>query len=298
MRRSTVILGILVLASLVATVVAYWQATEKQRAWREFRGHWGKDLRSYDEEGHAKLERILAKLIPGRKPPRGGLLDIFDHRPYAVWTLQGNGQPTRVVLFEVQDTGSHPGSTGFRLTTFTEAGGFLKTSLFTTGHRTYMRAFDLKKVPVSKYPVLEVDTGLGPGPGANLGGHNPSRQVYALIDESWWLIRVEDDGQASAPTYSIRHFRCGPELQPTDVSSVENALDSPNSSEVLAILVWLGAFHKAAPAGEASPQYEDAQSAAFHREVRQHPSVIKRVEELKKSSDPWIRDAAALAQEQ
>ncbi len=155
-KRSTLVLGLLGFISIVAGVAAYWKATEHQRAWKFLLGFLDKDLRTCDKDTGTRLDAALVKLILSRKPRRSDLLDIFDYQPWFVWRLQADNHPDRVVIFEVNETGGHPGSTRFRLTTFSKEGRRCNTTEFTTGHRNYMGGFELRKVPVSAYPVLEV----------------------------------------------------------------------------------------------------------------------------------------------
>ena len=255
----------------------------------------GIDLESLDSIGSKKLDQAICAVIPGRRlrdPQR--LLDLLDYQPRAVWRLEGQAVPARLVLFEVDPTVDHPGSTRIRLHTFDERGTLLSMTAFTTGHRTYMRGFELKRIPVSSYPVLEISTGLGPGPGANLGGPNPSRQVYALVDDQWRLLRLEADGQVIAASYYVKHFRAGSDLRPRDLPEVENALQSSDPGVVLTMLTWLGGFHQAPPPGEDSRQYEDAKDVAFHREAMQSPKIRERLQELAESETLWVREGAKL----
>jgi hypothetical protein len=209
-----------------------------------------------------------------------------------VWRLQGAGAPTLLVLLEVEDSDGQPGTTQLRLHAFDEAGTLLGVSEFTTGHRNYMSGFELKSLSVSRYPVLVISTGLGPGPGANLRGPNPRHQFYALLHHQWKLIRLEAEGELISASYHVKHFRCGPEVRPVDLAEVEKGIQSPDPSEVLAMLTWLGGFHQAPPAGEESPPYEDAKDVGMHIKAIHESRMRKLLEELAKSSHPWIRESA------
>lgn len=254
----------------------------------------GQDLRSFDSWSRVRLERVLARHIPGRKAynPQDPL-SFFDLQPWALWRLEGRGQPVRWVLFEGDPFVSHPGSTWMRFQVLDKAGRYIRSTEFSTGHRTYLRRFALKPSAVSPYPLLELETGLGPGPGANLFGPNPSRQLYALVGDDWRLIRMESDGKIMAPAYHVKHFLCGPRMRPSGVPDVERALDSPDRGEVLAMLVWLGAHHAPPPADDKSPQYEEEAEVHRHEEALRSGVIRIRLERLVADPDPWVREQAA-----
>lgn len=71
---------------------------------------------------------------------------------------------------------------------------------------------------------------------------------------------------------------------------------SPDRARVLRALVWLGGFHwdLQANAGD-NRSSEDADQVRLWRKVRAREKVIRRIQELVKSEDVWLREAAELA---
>jgi len=132
----------------------------------------------------------------------------FDFRPRYVWEFPNKGQPA-LVLFEVDNTGPHPGSTGVRINVFEKAKNVRSESVFWTGHRCYMHAVSLDKQADDQDPLIVLETGLGPGPGPNV-----QKQIYARVGNRFDLIRLEDsEGKATRNNYYVNHFACGLKCQ-------------------------------------------------------------------------------------
>ncbi len=280
MKPSTLFLGLLI---CVAAVVSYVVYRNQRGPWRQLESFVGRDLSLLEKKDVERLEKLLAKVIPSRKSTSPG----WGYQPCAIWRFEASNGPVHWVLIEVNRTNIHPGSDEIRLHTLNEETHSITVTEFTTGHRRYIAGFDLKTLPLSETPALEIRTD---------AGSNPSRQFYALVGEDWRLIRMErGDGAIARPQYDIKHFRCGPELHPPDLLAVEQALGSPNPSEQLATLVWLTGFHKPPAPSEVSPQYQTAADVVFVNQARAHPSVRARLEALSKSPEPWIAESAALA---
>ena len=246
----------------------------------------GKNL---EELGEAEKNRLLAtitKLVPGRE-----YRFWFDFRPWHVWEFPNKGNP-HLMLFEVDNTGPHPGSTGIRITTFDKAGNYRSEFKFWTGHRCYMRTVQLEELPDSQDPLIVLETGLGPGPGPNVW-----KQIYAHIGNRFDLIRLEDaDGKATRNSYYVNHFACGPSLPEQTLEQWEADISSGDRARVLRALVWLGGVHwEGPPAEQSSPQYEPTERFELVRRIRGSEKVADILISLATSEDRWIREAATLA---
>jgi len=64
--------------------------------------------------------------------PRARVSALVRLRPRYVWEFPNKGQPA-LVLFEVDNTGPHPGSTGVRINVFEKAKNVRSESVFWTG---------------------------------------------------------------------------------------------------------------------------------------------------------------------
>jgi hypothetical protein len=246
----------------------------------------GKELAKLDEDQARVLLATIKKLIPERE-----YRHWFDFRPWHVWEFPNQGRPA-LVLFEVDNTGPHPGSTGIRINLFEKARKVRSESVFWTGHRCYLRAVSLDKPPDGQDPLIALETGLGPGPGPDV-----QRQIYAHIGDRFDLIRLEDsEGKATRNCYYVNHFACGPEVPTKTELEWEADVLSGNRIRVLRSLVWLGGAHwEGTPPDASETQHEPAAQIQLVRSVRANKKVADKLRALLKSDDQWLKEAAALA---
>lgn len=246
----------------------------------------GKELGKLDEDKSKELQAAIKKLIPERE-----YRHWFDFRPWYVWELPNNGQPG-LVLFEVDNTGPHPGSTGIRINVFEKAKNVRTESVFWTGHRCYMRAVSLEKQRDDQNPLIVLETGPGPGPGPNV-----SKQIYARVGQRFDLIRLQDsEGKATRNSYYVNHFACGPQLPKQTEAEWEADVLSGDRNRVLRSLVWLGGTHwEGKPPDETEKQHEPAEQIKLLRSVRANKNVADKLRALIGSEDRWLREAAVLA---
>jgi hypothetical protein len=246
----------------------------------------GKELSKLDEAQSKDLLAAIKKLIPDRE-----YRHWFDFHPWYVWEFPNKGQPA-LVLFEVDNTGPHPGSTGIRINVFDKAKNARTESVFWTGHRCYMRAVTLEKQKDNQNPLIVLETGLGPGPGPNV-----PKQIYARVGQRFDLIRLEDsEGKATRNSYYVNHFACGPQAPKQTEAEWEADVLSADRNRVLRSLIWLGGRHwEGKPPDESEKQHEPAEQIKLVRSVRANKKVADRLRELVASEDRWLREAAELA---
>jgi hypothetical protein len=169
----------------------------------------GKELAKLNDAQVKELLAIIKNLIPERE-----YRDWFDFHPWHLWDFPNQGRPA-LVLFEVDNTGLYPGSTGIRINVFEKTRTPRSEVEFWTGHRCYLQAVSLQKQANGQDPLIVLETGLGPGPGPNV-----HKQLYAHIGNRFDLVRLENaDGKATRNLYYVNHFACGP-LAPNGFSGV------------------------------------------------------------------------------
>lgn len=244
-----------------------------------------KGLRELEVDQTAAIKAALRVLVPGRDPE-----GTFGYQPEQVREVTLPGGARLLVLLERLPCIPHPGSSHLRLTVFDEPGRVSAESTFTTGHRCYLHDFTVD-VSESGSPLFVLRTGeegLGP---------DVSKQVCALIDGRFSLVRVEDsDGFATRNRYYVSHFTCGPKAAGRTAAEWEADLFADDRLRVLRALVWLGGWHwDYRPDEKADRQQEDIAEVRLVREVREKQAVTARLAELAKSGDTWIREAAELA---
>jgi hypothetical protein len=122
----------------------------------------GKDLQDAEPAQLKELLDAVTALLPQRCY-RKDLL--FEFRPRHIWAFKSEVGPLLTVLFEVNNSWPHPGSTDIRVTAFDAAGRVAAEAAFTTGHRSYLRGAGLERGDEGQYPLIALESGPGPGPG-------------------------------------------------------------------------------------------------------------------------------------
>jgi hypothetical protein len=241
-----------------------------------------------DETELENLESAIIRLVPQRKYAK-----YFGPHPRCIWELRKSGaeQPT-FLLFEVDNTYPHPGSTVIRMTAFDDAAKELWETSFDTGHRCYLRDIELHYQMNDQFPLIVLETGHGGGPGPGF-----RKQYYAIIDDRVDLVRLEGyDGIATRNLSYIPHFECGPHIPKQTQQEWETELLSDDNRRILRALTWLGSVHWNLKANDQPDnQREDFDDVRLIHKLRASEKVIARLDELAKTKDPWVREAAELA---
>jgi hypothetical protein len=246
----------------------------------------GKELAKLDDLQAKELLGTVTRLVPDRT-----YQFWFDFRPWHVWEFPNKGQPV-LLLFEVDNTGPHPGSTSIRITVFEKIGKTFSESTFATGNRCYLHGVSLEKQTDEHDPLIALETGCGPGPGPNF-----HKQVYARFGNRFDLVRLESaDGKATRNLYYVNHFACGPEVPKQSPQEWEADVFSRDRFRILRALVWLsGAHWKGQPAKKLDRQFEPVENLELVRQVRARQKVADKLKALTASEDRWVREAAVLA---
>jgi hypothetical protein len=245
-------------------------------------------LRNLDGRQAKELLDNITKLVPERTYG-----DVFDYRPWYVWEWKKVGRPPICVLFDANTSLPHPASTRIRITMFDPSGKALSETAFGTGHRCYLRdVVVVASVNDDAYPLICLETGLGGGPGPDIG-----KQYYGLLGSHFVLVRLEgSEGFARTNRYFAEHFRCGPEMPQQSAEKWTADLRSKDPLKVLRTLVWLGGTYSVPGVHKTEDvAAEVLQQASLVKLVRERDDVTARLKELANSKDRWLREAAELA---
>jgi hypothetical protein len=165
-----------------------------------------------------------------------------------------------------------PGSDSYRIDLAAPGRDVLGSWTFSGANRTWAERAVFERRPDGT-PCFVFDSK------AAIGGTR-HRHIYSLDGDEFVLIRLEDEyGRLRKNTYGVNAHLVGPKPRLRTYEDCERALRS-GPVAVLAELTLLGGHHN-------ESNRKDNASPALD-----HPGVRARVLELRKSDDPWIREAA------
>jgi hypothetical protein len=228
-----------------------------------------------------KLDRLLEKVLPPKDPEMPPVFWRFQ--PWYVWRLK---QTTGLgfVLLEGQMLFSIPGSARLRIHFLDIDGSHIRVFEFWTGNRVSIHDAVFMEHDFLQVPVIEIKTH-----GWFEGG---GRQFYAVLRDRVTLLRFEGEaGKPVANSYHNMRPNIGPEPPNRTKQEWVDLLQSTDSCHVLEALVWIGGYHWNG-FGEPPIRLDLIEG------VRTNPIVQKRIGELTRSDNQWIREAAQLAREQ
>ncbi len=177
----------------------------------------------------------------------------------------------------------------------------LAVQVFPVGHR-----FLLKEATVVANEELDEDLlvvkAVCLGPFLEVGGKRKpvlehgefQRQFYALLGESFVLVRLEDDEGRIVPNdYTRNRPYKGTDSSGKGAEDRLQELCSSNPVEQLAALVWLSGKHLSG--SEPRHPYldqEDAEDSRVYEAVREDPRTKQALAELVDSEVKWVREYA------
>jgi hypothetical protein len=238
-------------------------------AWQTLLLFENQDLANLRPESALRIEKAIETLTA---------LQASMYEPRLFRTIENESGETRYVLVEEQPLLSIPGDSRLRIHIFDQAGHLLSQTDFSAGWRTFLRAMTIRKYDYLNHDVLEVY-------GAYCFGGSSSTQYYVLVGNSIVLAYLEEEGKFQRNDYSSTNLTVGPVLSQRTADEWEAALNSTDTPEVTAALMWLGGIHWD---GQPAPYDEDKPEAEKVSQLLARASIRKRLNELSKSSDWWI----------
>jgi hypothetical protein len=260
----------------------------RREALQAIKEYVGKELR--------KLEPAQVKQLVGHLSNLGlaqGYRDwVPSYGPWYIWDFSKKGEQSRYLLFEADTFLMHPGRTQINLTVLEDAGKVVSETYLSTGWRCYLQNATLERAIEGEYPLIVLNTGLGPGPGPDVG-----KQYYAWMGARFDLVRLEDsEGKATRNRYYVKHFRSGSAVTARAESEWVADLASADRVRVLRALVWLGGTHwDLQHDGTDASQLEEPDQVHLVLRARANPTVIALLRGMVNSDDRWVSQAAWLA---
>jgi hypothetical protein len=262
-------------------------AATPANAWNLLLSFQGRDLTQFNAPTAAQLQLAIDKLVG---TTRNQLL-----RPRLFSRLSTTQGEERYILIEESSSVTIPGNSRLRLSLFSASGILVSSSEFNAGWRIALTEIRLIQVNGIAGDVLEVESY------PMINGADVAKQYYGRVDDEMRLIRLEDSSGALVPNvYRTPNHTIGFTPIGRSVSDWAKALESNDVAEVLAALTWLGGLHLDVDSiGDEEPAnwHEYISEAHLAETTRCHSGVIAAVNALKKSDNPWVRDAAGLAAE-
>jgi hypothetical protein len=169
--------------------------------------------------------------------------------------------------------------------------------------------FRLEEVTTSKNDSLKQDLLVAKvicnGPFLEAEGEKPrplfeqgdfQRQYYALLDDHFVLVRMEDDkGHLVGNSYCWSKPVKGPEVPKKSRDEWIRSLKSSNRVEQLATLVWLTGRHlPSSDKREKNINQESVEDSKSFEEVRDAAETKKAIAELANSKNVWVKEYANL----
>ncbi len=272
MRSSAAILLLLCLAGSTIGIAAYRRATENSRAWNRFLKLEGADLSAGPASVKDARDLVDRFATPAARPDR------VSYRPWHVFRIDRDTPGEHVLLAFLVATEGDFEDPGVRVDVLAPPGRLLWTGEFRTGFATRLRSARVEAGRLVLVTSNEPDSS------------DPCRQYYAFVGGRLRFLRMEgEDRKARRNEFGCMALIVGaiPENLAPDAWESDLAGGVPELR--LAHLAYLGGWHPPhAPAG--TPGHVERVRAVTA--ARAHTGVRARVLELRKSADPWIREAA------
>ncbi|WP_143393656.1 hypothetical protein [Fimbriiglobus ruber] len=253
-------------------------------------GFAGLDLKTLDEGGISDLKKAWDSCLPEEYRTTHSVA----YPPIFVWhTKDKEGQKGYVVL-QKNPVEIFPSASYVSAHTFDHSGKRLDSVNFPTGWRILVQTVNFRYEPTLQGHIIE----MGSAPW-NLG-RSVRRQVYGILRDRLVLLWLEGpDGGLIPNIYYAPNHTIGPPQPNRSAEQWAEALTSDHPMVVLEALSWLGGTHRLSLSDTPKDQHwENLESTKLIVTVRRRPDVITAVEELARSSNPWLRQAAILAIEQ
>jgi hypothetical protein len=284
MRPATLALGLLALAGGAVGWVAWRNGTEESQAWRRVLDLDGKDL--YDKDFEAEAAALFSRF--GNQVAGTGLQAFFESSPWRVFRFRPDTPEERVVLLRKRPLYEIPGSEDFIANVLSGAGRRLSSVEFSGGWR--METDDARLHARPGDPDVYVELRSKPA----INGANVPRQYFGLDRDRLVVVRLQSpDGSLRRNRYDAPNHTIGPAQEHRTPEARLDDLRSDRTPRVLAQLTWLGGVHflPSEPV-DRTVRYQSDVEIRDVAAVRAHPGIRTRVLELRKSADPWIREAA------
>ena len=222
----------------------------------------------------ADLKNILGDV------PKGLLM---PPDPWRVWKTDHAGQVRYIVLLG-EDAATIPGGSSACIEIFDAARKKVGSSWFQTGWRNIFVAGELENdmVVISTAPVIN--------------GRNIAKEYFSIGGDRVRLVRIEDDkGALVQNEYVFPNSEIGPVPEANDVDAWAGLLESKDTADVLAALVFLGGRHITGPEQAFASEPHESQYAGLFQQLVAGARIQTDIQHLIESGNAWVKQAAVLA---
>ncbi|MBX7131636.1 MAG: HEAT repeat domain-containing protein [Fimbriimonadaceae bacterium] len=258
-----------------------------------------RDLTKLNEAEELEFERKLQAIIKEKPDPEAWQI------PTPRWIKPYRNGTTEWILLKLAKASSVPGSGTVEVYGFTSDWQLTFRSDFATGYRLSPTKYDLIQPDGFSYPVLKIHVeSLGPFvvvDGVKRPAFHPESGLdlyLAFGKEGGFLIRLTTgDGKLTGNSFHGGFPSLGGPQVPIRTAKAWKAdLDSMDTIRQLAAIMWLSSYHlNSMDWRKEGHARESVLSSHSFEDLRADPAVAKRLRELRKSSNPWVREQSVLA---
>jgi hypothetical protein len=237
----------------------------------------GKDLWN-DPREQRRLENLIGTA------PQAELLGPI---PWNVWKTHRNGQ-TRYIVLSVKSEMTVPGRSTACVLLFGASAKRIASWCFPTGSRM---------TPASASIALSNDAGsdlIVIGLEQFINGRDVAREYFGLSDDRLLLVRLENHkGEAVQNEYVNSEIGLVPNA--TTVEEWASMLESGDKAVVLSALTFLGGRHLTESSRHFALGPQESKYADVFQKLIGSARIRELIEDLTKSGNAWVRQAAVLA---
>jgi len=236
---------------------------------------------------HRPTKQELAQLqqLVG-SAPKGFMM---EPNPWHIWKLDRNRQ-TRYVVLLGEDLGIIPGGTSACVQLFDGTLKRYQSWPFQTGWRNILIDASVEHTTELGTDLLVIHTV------KVINGRDIAKEYFAIGDDRLRLVRLEDStGEIRQNEYVFPNYEIGTVPSAQTIQGWTALLVSKDKSDVLSALVFLGGRHLAEDRRLLLPEPHESKYAALFQQLLSSQPVYSLIDQLSKSENVWIRDAAALA---
>jgi len=209
------------------------------------------------------------------------------------------------VLLEIYEGLDVPDMSAARVHAFDVNWNHLFARAFPTGYRHRVVGAQIQAESVCGVPLIRITvTSTGPFvivpagdpvPAFSTPGH--IHQLYAVRHDRVVLMRLENhEHLAMGPSYAWSAPTMGPKIRSRTPDQLARSLESEDPIDVLETLLWLSGHHlTSSEPRRANINQESIEHSKLFELVHGRADVRDRLEMLKHSENPWIRDYAELS---
>ena len=209
--------------------------------------------------------------------------------PWYVWKYNTSTHQPRYAVFFGQKLLSIPGASSGSILLLSSDGKEIGAWTFSTGWRidlvsarcSFDDALDGQLITISSAPHFGADV---------------ARQYFALVDDKLYFTRMEDSqGRLVQNHYLSPNFTLGGAPPCKDLECWAALLQSPQLPLRLAALTYVSGVHMNPDKPRSEVRSESVEEARIARAFRTAAATKKRIEEYRRSDNPWLKEAADLA---